>query len=85
MPRARRVHFNTVGHVLTEMGRKYDAANQGTMEWADAGQAVRILREIRQALEGGELERRLLALETALGEHKGKLKPNGSAGREARP
>ena len=82
------MHFTTIGHVLSEMGRKYQAANKGTMEWADAGQAVRILREIRQALEGGELERRLVALETALAEHRGRPAPSNGHDRsplERRP
>jgi hypothetical protein len=59
LPRARRIHLKSIGHICAEIGRVYRAADAGVMQWADASAASRILRELRQALEGGELEARI--------------------------
>ena len=60
---ARRFRLRTVGGVLTELSRVYRAGWSGALTWQDAASAARILREIRNAIEGGELERRIEALE----------------------
>ena len=58
--------LDTVGHVVTELGKVYRATRQGKMDMGDAKSLTYVLREIRCALEAGDLERRLDALE-ALG------------------
>jgi hypothetical protein len=59
---ARRFRLRTVGGVLTGLAVVYRAGWSGTLTWQDAASASRILREIRNAIEGGELERRISAL-----------------------
>jgi hypothetical protein len=71
---ARRFRLRTVGGVLTELSRVYRAGWSGTMTWQDAASAARILREIRNAIEGGELEQRIVRLEARIEA----AKPNGS-------
>ena len=56
--------LHTVGHVVSELGKVYRLARRGEMDLADAKSLVYCLREIRCALEAGDLERRLDALET---------------------
>ena len=70
---ARRFRLRTVGGVLTELSRVYRAGWSGALTWQDAASAARILREIRNAIEGGELERRIEALEARIGA----ARPNG--------
>jgi hypothetical protein len=60
LPRERRIHLKSIGHVVTEIGRVYRRADAGVMQWQDASAAARILRELRQALEGGDIEARIL-------------------------
>lgn len=55
--------LNTVGGVVTELSRVYREARRGRLELADATRLGSILREIRCALEAGEIERRIDALE----------------------
>ncbi len=55
--------LNTVGGVVTELGRVYRKARRGEMDLGDAKSLVYCLREIRCALEAGDVERRLEALE----------------------
>jgi hypothetical protein len=59
----RRIYLRTVGHILTELGHQYRAADQGRLPWQDARAAASILREMRHTLEGGDFETRLQALE----------------------
>jgi hypothetical protein len=63
----RRFRLRTVGGVLTELARVYRAGWDGSLTWQDAACAARILKEIRVAIEGGEFERRLVAIEERLG------------------
>ncbi len=55
--------LDTIGHVVVELGRVYRQARRGDMDTADATRLAMILREIRTALEAGDIERRLDALE----------------------
>ena len=55
--------LNTVGGVVTELGRVYRQARQGKLALEDATRLACILREIRCALEAGDIERRIEALE----------------------
>ena len=55
--------LNTVGGVVTELGRVYREARRGSLDLADATRLAYILREIRCALEAGDIERRIEALE----------------------
>ncbi len=55
--------LETVGHVVTELGRVYRLARRGEMKMEEAKGYTYILREIRCALEAGDVERRLEELE----------------------
>ena len=57
--------LNTVGGVVTELGRIYREARRGELDVGDATRLAYILREIRCALELSEFEKRLEALESA--------------------
>ena len=71
---ARRFRLNSVGNVLSELGRVYRAGWSGALTWQDAASAARILREIRMTIEGGDLEQRLERLEA----RHDVAKPNGN-------
>ncbi len=55
--------LNTVGGVVTELGKVYRQARRGEVDVGDATRLAMILREIRCALEVGDMEARLLAVE----------------------
>ena len=55
--------LDTVGGVVTELGKVYRLARRGELDFADAKALTYCLREIRCALEAGDVERRLEALE----------------------
>ncbi len=55
--------LNTVGGVVTELGRVYRLARRSELDMADAKALTYVLREIRCALEASDIERRLEALE----------------------
>lgn len=57
--------LNTVGGVVTELGRVYRKARRGDMDMGEAKSLTYVLRELRCALEAGDVERRLDELETA--------------------
>ena len=57
--------LDTVGGVVTELGRVYRLARRGELEMGEAKGLTYILRELRCALEAGDIERRLDALEAA--------------------
>jgi len=57
--------LNTVGGVVTELGRIYRLARRSELDMADAKALTYVLREIRCALEAGDIERRLEALEAS--------------------
>ena len=56
---------DTVGGVVTELGRIYREARRSELDMAEAKGLTYILRELRCALEAGDIERRLDALEAA--------------------
>ena len=56
--------LNTIGGCISEMARVYRHCRRGELDTLDGTRLVNMLREIRVALEMGELERRLEALET---------------------
>ena len=58
--------LDTVGHVVTELGRVYRLARRGELEINQAKSLTYVLREIRCALEASDVERRLEELEEAL-------------------
>ena len=62
-PKVRIGPLNTVGGVVTELGRVYREARRGQMDVGDATRLAMILREIRCALEASEIEKRLGDLE----------------------
>ncbi len=57
--------LNTVGGVVTELGRVYRKARRGDMDMGEAKSLTYVLRELRCALEAGDVERRLDELEAA--------------------
>ena len=57
--------LDTVGHVVTELGRVYRLARRGEMEINQAKSLTYVLREIRCALEASDVEPRLEELEEA--------------------
>lgn len=58
--------LDTVGHVVTELGRVYRKARRGEMDITQAKSLTYVLREIRCALEAKDVERRLEELEGAI-------------------
>ena len=62
-PKVRIGRLDTVGGVVTELGRIYRQARRGEMDVGDATRLAMILREIRCALEVSDMEARLLAVE----------------------
>ena len=55
--------LDTVGRVITEMAKVYRATRKGDLESVEGSRLVSMLTQIRTAIEGGEYERRLEALE----------------------
>ena len=55
--------LDTVGGVVTELGRIYRQARRGELDVGDATRLAMILREIRCALEASDIERRIADLE----------------------
>ena len=55
--------LHTVGCIVTELGKVYRLARRGELDLNDAKSLTYVLREIRCALESGDVERRLEALE----------------------
>jgi hypothetical protein len=82
----KRFRLANIAGVATELKRCYRAAWDGEISWQDASCAARILRELRFCIEGGEIERRIEALERALDDRDGRPRPraNGSV-HAARP
>ena len=62
-PKMRIGPLNSVGGVVTELGRIYRLARKGEMEIGEFKGLVYGLREIRCALESSDIERRIEALE----------------------
>ena len=55
--------LDSVGGVVTELGKIYREARRGQLDVGDATRLAMILREIRCALEVSEFEARLLVVE----------------------
>lgn len=55
--------LNTVGGVITEMGKVYRETRRGELESVEGSRLVSMLTQLRTAIEDGEFERRLLDLE----------------------
>ena len=55
--------LDSVGGVVTELGRIYRQARKGELDVGDGTRLAMILREIRCALEVSDFEARLLAVE----------------------
>ena len=74
--------LNTVGGVVTELGRVYRKARRGEMDMGEAKSLTYVLRELRCALEAGDVERRLEELEAVYPSHPW-LRGNGVPRHEA--
>lgn len=59
--------LDTVGGVVTEMGRVYREARRGEMKTEKASRLVYMLTQLRAALETGVIEERLRRLEEGAG------------------
>ena len=62
-PKVRIGRLDTVGGVVTELGRIYRHARRGELDVGDATRLATILREMRCCLEVSDIETRLLAVE----------------------
>lgn len=58
--------LNTIGGVVTEMGRVYRQMRREELDTLDGSRLVNVLAEIRKSLELGEQERRIAALEAKI-------------------
>ena len=58
--------LETVGDVVSELGKLYRRATHGQVPSADAARFAGILGELRRTLETGIIERRLEALEVEI-------------------
>jgi hypothetical protein len=74
-----RIHIKTVGHVLQELSKQYRRADRGDLDWSAAAAASRVLREIRQTIEGDGFEARLAAMDARLDEQLPAKRVNGHA------
>ena len=57
--------LDTVGGVVSEMGRVYRQARRSELDAKDAGRLVYMLTQIRTAIEDGDYERRIKELEAS--------------------
>ncbi len=55
--------LDCVGRVATEMARVYRQMRRGEIDTLDGARLIAALRELRCALEAGDIERRIGALE----------------------
>ena len=55
--------LDSVGGVVSELGRIYRQARRGELDVGDVTRLAMVLREIRCALEVSDIENRLLAVE----------------------
>ena len=62
-PKPRVGRLDSIGAVITEMGKVYRAARRSNLDTIDGARLMAMLTQIRSALELGELEQRLAALE----------------------
>jgi len=62
-PKIRIGRLDSVGGIVSELGRVYREARRGELDVGDATRLATILREIRSALEAGDIERRIEKLE----------------------
>jgi len=67
-PRLRFGRLDTIGGIVTELGRLYRGARRGEFPTQDASRLAFLLTQIRRAAEGADIERRLAALEAAVQE-----------------
>ena len=63
MPRRRIPKPKNIGEIITEMGLLYADARGGRIETIDACRMTSVLTALRQCIEVGDLEERLIALE----------------------
>lgn len=62
-PRRLRTRLKNIDDVCKELGRLYREARAGLVEVQDASRLANMLQILARCIEGGELERRLEALE----------------------
>jgi hypothetical protein len=58
-----RIPLRTIGEVQSEAGRIYRLARSGQMDSAECSRLASVLALIARMIEGGELEKRIAALE----------------------
>ena len=69
--------MNTVRSIRKELADVYRAARvDKSMDWIDASRAANILAILSRMIEGSDFEARIIALETALADHRGRPAPS---------
>ena len=66
-PRAKRIQLDSMDRVRRELARIYVAARDGELDTQDFSRLANGLSILGRLVEGGEIERRLEALESARG------------------
>ncbi len=64
-----RLKLRTIDDCASELARLYRSAKAGQIETQDASRLANMLSILSRMIEGGELERRVLALEESEGKH----------------
>lgn len=64
-----RLKLRTIDDCAAELARLYRAAKAGQIETQDASRLANMLSILSRMIEGGELERRITALEESEGRH----------------
>lgn len=59
--------LKTAGQIISELGKIYRLCRRGQLKISDAAQMARILEIMQRCQEASELERRLDAMESAIG------------------
>jgi len=60
--------LDTLGGIITEMGRLYRSARRDELPAVDASRLAYLLSQLRRSIEGADIERRLATLEAAVAE-----------------
>lgn len=69
LPHPKEIKLKTADDVRLEMARVYRDMRQGRIDTADGTKLTYVLTAITKAIETGQLEERLLALEEKNGKH----------------
>ena len=68
MPRRKIIKPKNIGEIITEMGAIYYDARRNQLDTLDASRLTSVLTALRQCIEVGDLEERLIAIENRIEE-----------------